>query len=132
MAQSAEVYCFQMNKYTAAHNHSVGGASNSSGNDHFHGGYSFSAGGGWNISSSLANRSNGSGRGTNLAIYGHVHEYAQAGYVNNNSTSHSHGEVFNIGSDASNHSHSSSITTSSSSQTYVPQNVIALRYYIKY
>lgn len=117
---------------TAAHNHSVGGTSNSSGNDHYHNGYSFYAGGGWNGASNVANRSNGSGQGTNLAIAGHVHEYGQAGFVNSNSTSHSHDPSFNVASDASNHSHSSSLTTSSSSNTYVPENVIALRYYIKY
>jgi len=120
------------NYSTVAHNHSVGGTSNSSGNDHYHNGYSFGGGGGWNSASNVANRSNGAGRGTNLAIAGHVHEYSQAGYVNSNSTSHSHDPSFNVASDASNHTHSSSLTTNSSSQTYVPKNVIALRYYIKY
>jgi hypothetical protein len=117
---------------TAAHNHSVGGTSNAGANPHYHGGYSFGGGGGWNGASNVANRSNGSGQGTNLATAGHVHEYTQAGYVNSSTDSHSHDPGFNVASDASNHSHSSSLTTSSSSTTYVPENVISLRYYIKY
>lgn len=117
---------------TAAHNHSVGGTSNASGHDHYHDSYYYTGGGRWNGASNVANRSNGSGQGTNLAIAGHVHEFTQVGYINSNSTSHSHDPAFNVASDASNHSHSSSLTVTASSNTYVPQNVISLRYYIKY
>jgi len=120
------------NYSTAAHNHSVGGSTNYSGNPHYHNGYSFGGGGGWNGASNVANRSNGSGQGTNLATAGHVHEYTQAGYVNSSTDSHNHDPSFNVASDASNHSHTSSLTTNASSETYVPQNVIAIRYYIKY
>jgi microcystin-dependent protein len=126
---------------TASHTHATSGpsfrVSNSTDYNHTHNGYSGAVGA--NNASNVANRSNGSGQGANLAISGHSHSWGYEVNVGNiitidlnNQASHHHSVNFNISSAASNHSHSSTLTTSSSTDYYILNNVISMRYYIKW
>lgn len=119
------------NYQTAAHNHTSSNNSNNSDSNHAHNGAS--GGVGANVSSTLANRSNGSGQGANLAIYGHTHSYAYNFGIGAANHTHSHASGLGIASAASNHSHSATLSTVTEGPTdYILNNVIALRYYIKW
>jgi microcystin-dependent protein len=116
---------------TAAHNHTSSNNSNNSNSNHAHSG----AGGGVgaNVSSNLANRSNGSGRGVNLAIYGHTHSWGYDFNIGAADHTHYHGSSLGIASAASNHTHSTTLTTTvEGPSSYILDNVISIRYYIKW
>jgi microcystin-dependent protein len=116
---------------TAAHNHNSSGSSNSSNSNHAHNG----AGGGVgaNNSSSVANRSNGSGQGVNLAIAGHSHSWSYSFGINAANHTHQHGSSLGIASAASNHTHNTTLTTTvDATSPYILNNVISMRYYIKW
>lgn len=118
------------NYLTAAHNHSVSSNSQNAQESHAH---NISAPGvGINVASTLANRSNGSGQGVNLAIYGHTHSFGSAASIDNALHDHGHTMNMNVSSAASNHSHSATLTTTNASSSYIPDNVISMRYYIKW
>ena len=120
-----------VNYETPAHNHSFAINSANSNENHAHNGPT--PGVGINVSSTLANRSNGSGQGVNLAIYGHTHSWGSAGGLDAANHTHSHTVSFNASSGVSNHSHNSTMTTTTNtSNEYIPQNVISMRYYIKW
>lgn len=118
------------NYTTPAHNHNSDSNSNNSNSNHGHGG----ASGGVtpNVSSNIQNRSNGSGQGVNLAIYGHNHSAAYNFNVSGANHTHYHGSYLGIASAASNHSHSAGFSTTINITSYVPANVISMRYYIKW
>jgi hypothetical protein len=83
--------------------------------------------------SSTANRSNGSGQGVNLAIVGHIHGWTSGGATNTVTDYHSHDISITTTCSAHNHSHSATLSTSTNTTTsYVPDNVISMRYYIKW
>jgi microcystin-dependent protein len=115
---------------TAAHTHTVGSNSQNATEAHTH---SMSAPGvGINVASTLANRSNGSGQGTNLAIYGHTHSWGSSAGLDTAQHDHGHTMNMNVSSAASNHSHSATLVTNTTSGSYIPDNVISMRYYIKW
>lgn len=114
---------------TAAHNHTFAANTNDTSENH---GHSADPGVAPNVSSTLANRSNGSGQGTNLAIYGHTHSWGSAGNLDAANHTHSHTLSFNVSSPDSNHTHATNISSNTNSTTYVPDNVISMRYYIKW
>jgi microcystin-dependent protein len=86
-----------------------------------------------NGASNTANRSNGSGQGANLAIVGHIHSWTSGGGTNTVTDSHSHDISITTTCSAHNHSHSATLSTSTNTTTsYVLDNVISMRYYIKW
>ena len=125
------VVSLQTNVYTTAlHTHDVTSNSLDQSANHNHGNNDSVPAP--NVSSTQANRSNGSGQGTNLAIYGHTHTWnSNIAYGAANDT-HSHAANFSLSSPASNHIHSSSASVSSSSNELVISGVISMKYYIKY
>ena len=115
---------------TVAHNHSFSGNTASANENHSH---SAALSPSINTSSSVANRSNGSGQGANLAIAGHTHSWGSSGGLDAANHTHSHPVSYNVSSAASDHSHSATLSTSTNTTTsYVPDNVISMRYYIKW
>lgn len=115
---------------TAAHTHTVSSNSQNATEAHNH---NMSAPGvGINVSSTIANRSNGSGQGVNLAIYGHTHSWGSSAGLDTAQHDHGHTMNMNVDSAASNHSHSATLATNADSGSYVPDNVISMRYYIKW
>jgi microcystin-dependent protein len=119
-----------VNYATTAHNHTVTSNSNNSNANHSHG--AINGGPAVNVSSNLANRSNGSGQGVNLAIYGHTHAWGANANAEAVNETHFHGTSIVIASVQSNHSHVANLSTSASSNEYIPDNVVLLKYYIKY
>jgi hypothetical protein len=85
-----------------------------------------------NTASSAANRSNGSGQGANLAIVGHTHSWGSSAAVNSLYDYHSHTATIGTTCGASNHDHTATLTTTNASSSYIPDNVISMRYYIKW
>lgn len=83
--------------------------------------------------SNTANRSNGSGAGVNLAIVGHIHGWTSGGNTNTVIDHHSHNISITTTCSASVHSHTATLSTSTNTTTpYVLNNVISMRYYIKW
>lgn len=119
------------NYSTVAHNHTSSNNSNNTATNHNHTGSSGSVGA--NNSSTTANRSNGSGQGANLAIVGHTHSYnwSLGGSVLADAN-HYHSSSITTACAAADHSHSATLSTSNVSSSYVPDNAIAMRYYIKW
>ena len=120
------------NYETSAHNHTSDNNSNNSDSYHGHNGYFSNVN--LSLSSNITNRSNGSGQGVNLSIYGHSHP--SGAYVSTAGGpvyhTHYHGSSLGIASAASNHSHSATLSTTINTTSYVPDNVISMRYYIKW
>ena len=85
-----------------------------------------------NGASTTANRSNGSGQGVNLAIVGHTHSWGSAANSNIQNPYHTHTVSIGTTCSASNHSHTANLATSTSTDRYIPNNVISMRYYIKW
>jgi microcystin-dependent protein len=119
------------NASTPAHNHSANSNSNSATINHSHGGWG--GGVGANNASNVANRSNGAGQGVNLAVAGHSHSWGYSMGGNAANDNHSHGSGITLASAASSHTHTATLTTNTaSSSSYIPDNVISIRYYIKW
>jgi microcystin-dependent protein len=118
------------NYQTPAHNHNSVNDSTGTNTNHNHSGSS--GGVAANSSSNVANRSNGSGQGTNLAIAGHTHSWGYNFAINSVNQNHYHSSSLGIASAASNHSHSSTLGTTTTSSPYILNNVISMRYYIKW
>ena len=118
------------NYSTALHSHAVTTNSLDQSANHNHGNNDSAPAP--NVSSTLANRSNGSGQGTNLAIYGHTHGWSSNIAYGAANDTHSHAADFSLSSPASSHTHNATLSTSSSSNEYIPGSVISMRYYIKY
>ena len=115
---------------TVAHNHASNNNSNDTSANHSHG--AINGAPAVNVSSNLANRSNGSGQGVNLAIYGHTHAWGANANAEAVNETHSHTAGISIASVASNHTHFAFLATSATSNEYIPDNVVLLKYYIKY
>jgi microcystin-dependent protein len=114
---------------THTHSGSVTSASGGSGG-HSHG--VPAPGNSVNTASSVANRSNGSGQGVNLAIAGHTHSWGSAANSNIQNPAHTHTVSIGTTCSASDHSHTANLGTSTSTDRYIPDNVISIRYYIKW
>ena len=117
---------------TAAHNHNSDNNSNNSDSNHTHNGQSANV----NLSngSTATNRSNGSGQGVNLSVSAHSHP-AGAAYNTGGGTvnhTHYHSSSLGVASAASNHGHSATLSTTANTTSYIPDNVISMRYYIKW
>lgn len=118
------------NYSTVSHTHNGSGNIGVDNDNHSHGGWS--GGVGANNSSTTANRSNGSGQGTNLAIVGHTHSWGYDVGFNAVNSAHGHGYSFQTTCQANDHSHSATLATTSPSAEYILNNVISMRYYIKW
>jgi microcystin-dependent protein len=115
----------------AEHNHNMSVATGGA-NTPAHSHYVINPGNSVNVASTQANRSNGAGQGANLAINGHTHSWGS--YADNANATDNHNHNADIGTtcSASSHTHTATLTTTNTSSAYILNNVISMRYYIKW